>query len=84
MRVSLALAVASAVEPAAPPTPAELEATRTAQAEAAHRYRASLDALLPLREAAASRSARRRGLLAQGYSEYASLRCSRRLASGPL
>jgi hypothetical protein len=66
----LALAVAPAGGPAAPPAPADLDAARAAQAEAARRYRASLDALLPLHEAAEARAAaeaaRRRALLTEG------------------
>jgi hypothetical protein len=58
------------VAPAAPPATGELEAARAAQAEAARRYRESLDALLPLHEAAEQRAAaeaeRQRGLLGQG------------------
>jgi hypothetical protein len=48
----------------------DLDSARAAQAEAARRYRASLDALVPLHEAAVARAAadveRRRALLAQG------------------
>jgi len=58
------------VAPAAPPITGELEAARAAQAEAARRYRESLDALLPLHEAAEQRAAaeaeRRRALVGQG------------------
>jgi hypothetical protein len=72
---ALALAAASLVAagPAPPPAPAatnELEAARAAQAEAARRYRESLDVLLPLQAAAVERAAaeveRRRGLHARG------------------
>ena len=56
--------------PAAPSTAGELEAARAAQAEAARRYRESLDALLPLHEAeeqrAAAEAERRRALVGQG------------------
>jgi len=56
----------SSAQPAASP----LEAARAAQAEAARRYRESLEELLPLREAAETRAAaeaeRRHALLAQG------------------
>jgi hypothetical protein len=64
-RVLAALALAAALTvtaaTAAPPAPSPqraLEAARAAQAEAARRYRESLDALLPLREAAVTRAER--------------------------
>jgi hypothetical protein len=68
--VTLAGAHAPAGAPAAPTATAELQAAWAAQADAARRYRASLDALLPYHEAAEGRAAaeveRRRALLAQG------------------
>jgi hypothetical protein len=64
---ALALVSVAGVSPAARD---DLEAARAAQAEAARRYRESLEALLPLQEAAVQRAAaeaeRRRALLAQG------------------
>jgi hypothetical protein len=61
---------AAARAPAAPPATGELDAARAAQAEAARRYRESLDALLPLHEAAEQRAAaeaeRQRELLERG------------------
>jgi hypothetical protein len=67
------LAAALVTVPAAPaaPTPAgELDAARAAQAQTTRRYRESLDAVLPLNEAAAARAAaeadRLRGLVARG------------------
>jgi hypothetical protein len=79
---TLALAVAPSVGPAAPPAPAELEAARAAQAEAARRYHASLDALLPLHEAAEARAAaeaaRQRALLAQGLIARADVEAAER------
>src|SRR5207244_6180638 len=56
--------------PPAPGAPRELEAARAAQAEAGRRYRESLDALLPLREAAVTRAERalerQQALVAEG------------------
>jgi hypothetical protein len=72
---ALTAAAPATVAPAAPSTAGELEAARAAQAEAARRYRESLDALLPLHEAAEQRAAaeaeRRRALLAQGLIAHA-------------
>ena len=45
------LTLAGAAPARRPPAPTELEAARAAQAEAARRYRESLEALLPLQEA---------------------------------
>ena len=56
--VATLAAGAATASPPAPGAPRELEAARAAQAEAAHRYRESLDALLPLREAAVTRAER--------------------------
>ncbi|HEX9820768.1 MAG TPA: hypothetical protein VGD07_14295 [Methylomirabilota bacterium] len=70
--LALAVAALAVATPAAPlaPVTGELEAAHTAQAEAARRYRESLDALLPLQAAARQRAAaeveRRRALHAQG------------------
>ncbi len=62
--------VGAAPAPPGSPAPTELEAARAAQAEAARHYRESLEALLPLQEAAVERAAadavRRRELVAQG------------------
>lgn len=83
--VAATLTVALAAAPAAPAPPTatpELQAARAAQAEAARRYRASLDALLPLHEAAEARAAteaeRRRALLAQGLIAAADLEAAER------
>jgi hypothetical protein len=63
-----ALVTAAAAAPA-PPGRGDLEAAHAAQAEAARRYRESLETLLPLREDAVSRAeaelARRRDLVAR-------------------
>ena len=68
--------------PAAPPTTGELDAARAAQAEAARRYRESLDALLPLHEAAEQRAAaeveRRRELVERGLIARAAASASAR------
>jgi hypothetical protein len=78
----LALAVAPPAGPAAPPAAPQLDAARATQAEAARRYRASLDALLPLHEAAEARAAteatRRRALLAQGLIARADVEAAER------
>ncbi len=78
-----ALGLAGAAPAARAPAAAEdLEAVRAAQAEAARRYRESLDALLPLHEAAAARAAaaaeRRRALLAEGLIARADLDAAER------
>jgi hypothetical protein len=75
-RAAVALALAGVAlggaTPAAraPAAPADLEAAREAQTQTARRYRASLDALWPLHEAAVGRAQadvdRRRTLLARG------------------
>ena len=73
--------------PAAPPIAGELDAARAAQAEAARRYRESLDALLPLHEAAEQRAAaeaeRWRALLGQGLIARADAEAARELAALP-
>jgi hypothetical protein len=77
-----ALAVAGAAPGSRAPAAADLDAARAAQAEAARRYRESLDALLPLHEAAAARAAddaeRRRALLAGGLIARADLHTAER------
>jgi hypothetical protein len=78
---ALALAGAAPVSPAA----TELEAARAAQVEAARRYRESLEALLPLQDAAVERAAaeaaRTRGLVAQGLVAAADLDAAERAQS---
>ena len=71
--LGLGATLAAGAATASPPAPAaqrELEAARAAQAEAAHRYRESLGALLPLREAAVTRAERalerQQALVAEG------------------
>ena len=77
--------VGAAPAPPGPPAPTELEAARGAQAEAARRYRESLEALLPLQEAAVERAAaeatRQRGLVAQGLVAAADLDAAERALS---
>jgi hypothetical protein len=65
-------ATAAAAGPATRAARHDLETARAAQAEAARRYRESLEALLPLREAAVTRTRadleRRRALVGQGLT----------------
>jgi hypothetical protein len=83
--LAAALIAAAPVTPATtatPPAPSELETARTAQVEAARRYRESLAALLPLHEAAeqraATEAARRRALLASGLIARADVEAAER------
>ncbi len=81
------LAVATTVNgaTAAPPsaTHRELEAAQAAQAEAARRYRETLESLLPLREGAVARAPadldRRRGLVEQGLIAPAEVEAAERV-----
>jgi hypothetical protein len=63
-------------------SPSDLDDARAAQAEAARRYRASLDVLVPLHEAAVTRATddveRRRALLAQGLIARADVEAAER------
>jgi hypothetical protein len=81
-RTAAALVLAALTLTGAAPASENLEAARAAQAEAARRYRESLDALLPLQEAARERAAaeaeRRRALLAQGLVARADLDAAER------
>ncbi len=69
LAVTLLAVLATAATAAPPPARRELEAAHAAQAEAARRYRETLEALLPLRDDAVARAetdlARRRALAGQ-------------------